>query len=228
MVIGFGGFSRGTSSQITSLVGCALFTTLAVIAARAAAAELARVSGSRFGDAQASLVGLFVTLAGYGLTASVLLVLLEVPLQRLLVSGAVTGVILGIAAQQSLANIVAGLVLLLNRPFRIGDEITIHSGALGGPLQGRVLGVGLTYVRLETEDGMLSLPNAGVLAGAVRLGTLPATDTGTPATGTPATGTPATGTPATGTAATADLPGSGATTAAGHHDAHCEHNPCAR
>ena len=180
-----------------------------MIAARAAAAELARVSGARFGDAQASLVGLFVTLAGYALTASVLLVLLEVPLQRLLVSGAVTGVILGIAAQQSLANIVAGLVLLLNRPFRIGDEITIHSGALGGPLQGRVLGVGLTYVRLDTEEGTLSLPNAGVLASAVRLGTLSATEAVV----------------TTASAAASETPGSDAATSTKDDDAQRENDP---
>lgn len=167
-MVGFGGlFSGGLSAKAVSLVGCAVFTALAVSAVRAAATQLSEVSEARFGDAHASVLGLLVTLLGYGVTASILLVLLEVPVERLLVSGAVTGVILGIAAQQSLANVVAGLVLLLNRPFRLGDHIVVHSGSLGGPLCGQVLGIGLTYVRLATEEGVLSVPNSGVLAAAV-------------------------------------------------------------
>lgn len=167
-MVGFGGlFSGGLSAKAVSLVGCAVFTAFAVSAVRAAAMQLSEVSEARFGDAHASVLGLLVTLLGYGVTASILLVLLEVPVERLLVSGAVTGVILGIAAQQSLANVVAGLVLLLNRPFRLGDHIVVHSGSLGGPLSGQVLGIGLTYVRLATEEGVLCVPNSGVLAAAV-------------------------------------------------------------
>jgi small-conductance mechanosensitive channel len=72
-----------------------------------------------------------------------------------------------VAAQQSLGNVVAGLVLLLNRPFQVGHEITVRSGALAGPYCGRVLSIGLTYVQLGTEDGVVLLPNSGVLAAAV-------------------------------------------------------------
>ena len=106
-------------------------------------------------------------MAGYAAVTLSLLVLLEVPVQRLLVSGAATGIVLGIAAQQSLANVVAGLVLLLNRPFQVGDDITVRSGALAGPYSGRVLSVGLTYVRLDSDEGVLLLPNSGVLASVV-------------------------------------------------------------
>lgn len=185
IVLAYGRLTGDSTAKTISLVGCALFTTLAVLTVRATATEIARISESRFGGAHASVLGLLVTLAGYVLTVSVLLLLLEVPGERLLVSGAATGVILGIAAQQSLANVVAGLVLLLNRPFRIGDEIVIHSGSLGGPHQGRVLGIGLTYVRLHTEAGTLSIPNSGLLASAVGQGTLTDDGTGWPATGEP-------------------------------------------
>ena len=172
-VLGFGGlFSASATEKTVSLLGCAAFTVFAVLAVRAAAAELTALSQTHFGEAHASVLGLIVVFAGYGLTASVLLFLLEVPVERMLVSGAVTGVIFGIAAQQSLGNVVAGLVLLLNRPFRLGDSITVHSGALGGPLQGQVLALGLTYVRLATDEGVLCVPNSGLLAAAVRQGIL--------------------------------------------------------
>jgi small-conductance mechanosensitive channel len=147
--------------------GSIAFVALAVLSVRSAASEVAAVSRARFGDAHASVVALLLTLAGYTATTVSLLVLLNVPVQRLLVSGAVTGVVLGIAAQQSLANVVAGLVLLLNRPFQVGQEITVRSGALAGPYSGRVLSVGLTYVQLDTEEGVVLIPNSGVLASVV-------------------------------------------------------------
>ena len=150
-----------------TLAACAAFVALAVLAVRSATNEVAAISRTRFGAAHASVVALLLTLAGYATVTLILLVLLEVPLQRLLVSGAATGIVLGIAAQQSLANVVAGLVLLLNRPFQAGEDITVRSGGMAGPYYGRVLSVGLTYVRLDTADGVMLLPNSGVLAAVV-------------------------------------------------------------
>jgi len=128
--------------------GCLLFVALAVLAVRSGASEVAAVSRTRFGDAHAAVVALLLTLAGYAATVMSLLVLLQVPVGRLLVSGAVTGVVLGVAAQQSLGNVV-------------------RSGALAGPYTGQVLSIGLTYVQLDTDDGLILLPNSGVLAAAV-------------------------------------------------------------
>jgi small-conductance mechanosensitive channel len=93
--------------------------------------------------------------------------LLSVPIQQLLLGGALTGVIVGIAAQQALGNVFAGLVLLLARPFNVDDAIRIRSGTLGGELLGRVIAVGLTYVTLETADGLLLVPNSVMLASGI-------------------------------------------------------------
>jgi len=81
--------------------------------------------------------------------------------------GALTGVVVGIAAQQSLGNVFVGLVLLLARPFTVGDHIRIRAGALGGEFDGTVRAISLTYVTVDTGDGPLHVPNSGVLAAAV-------------------------------------------------------------
>jgi small-conductance mechanosensitive channel len=78
-------------------------------------------------------------------------------------------VLLGIAAQQSLGNVFSGLVLLFASPFRVGDRVRFRSGALSGPIEGVVVDLSLTYVRLETEEGRVQLPNSQVLASAVML-----------------------------------------------------------
>jgi hypothetical protein len=95
------------------------------------------------------------------------LALLNVPIDQILVGGAVTTIILGIAAQQSLSNVFSGLVLLLSHPFGVGDTVRFRSGALGGPIEGIVTEVGISYVRVETADGPIRLPNSQVLASAV-------------------------------------------------------------
>ncbi len=78
-----------------------------------------------------------------------------------------TTILIGIAAQQALGNIFAGLVLLLSRPFNVGEAIQLRSGAMGGLIEGTVTEIGITYLRLDSADGPMSLPNAQVLAAAV-------------------------------------------------------------
>jgi len=45
--------------------------------------------------------------------------------------------------------------------------LAVRSGALAGPYTGQVLSIGLTYVQLDTDEGVILLPNSGVLAAAV-------------------------------------------------------------
>jgi len=76
-------------------------------------------------------------------------------------------VLLGIAAQQSLSNLFAGLVLVMARPVSVGEQVLLWSGALGGKFRGTVTEIGITYVCLNTTDGPLHLPNSQVLTAAV-------------------------------------------------------------
>ena len=160
-------YGRSVHVKVTAFVCAAAFVILAVLAVRSAAGELSRVITGRAGAAAGAAVRLTILLTGYLLTLLIGLALLAVPVQHLLVGGALTGVLIGIAAQQALGNVFAGLVLLLNRPFTIGDHIRIRSGALGGEFDGTVTGMGLTYVALNTTSGPLQVPNASILAAAV-------------------------------------------------------------
>jgi small-conductance mechanosensitive channel len=143
--------------------GCAVFGLLAV---RSAANEVARLVRVRGGASPANVLRWIITLGGYLIVVVEVITLFGVPIDRLLLSGAITGVIVGIAAQQSLGNAFAGLVLLFSRPFMVGDYITLRSGALGGQYDGEVTAITLMYTRLGTEDGPIFLPNSGVLAAA--------------------------------------------------------------
>lgn len=121
------------------------------------------------GQAHAGVLRYVLVLVGVFLVLTFSLALAHIDVKQLLVSGAVLGVLLGIAAQQSLANLVAGLVLLFARPFRVGDHVRFRAGALSGQIEGMVIDVSLTYVRLDTAEGQVLLPNSQALAAAVVL-----------------------------------------------------------
>jgi small-conductance mechanosensitive channel len=143
-----------------SIAACALFGLIAV---RSTANEVARLVGRSGGIGAANVLRWVITLAGYTIVVIEVISLLGVPLDRLLLSGAVTGVVVGIAAQQSLGNAFAGLVLLFSRPFVVGEYITVRSGALGGQYDGEVTAITVMFTRLLTAEGPVSLPNSGVL-----------------------------------------------------------------
>jgi small-conductance mechanosensitive channel len=126
-----------------------------------------------------------IVLVGSIATLIITLALLKVPVGQLVLGGAVTTILIGIAAQQSLSNVFAGIVLLLSRPFGVGDAVRFQSGALSGQIEGIVTEVGITYVRIDTGDGVLHLPNSQALAAAVGPARQPAEDPARPAAGVP-------------------------------------------
>ena len=95
-----------------------------------------------------------------------LLTVLGVSLDHLLIGAGVAGIILGVAAQQSLGNVFAAVVMLFARPFVVGDNIRIRSGVTG-VMDVQVLGIGLTYVTVMTDDGILRVPNSLLLAAGI-------------------------------------------------------------
>lgn len=165
--IGNGIYSRELHTRLLVIGLAVVFVILGVLAVRSAANEVQRVVRARSGAAAGTTVRLLITLFGYLIILLSVLGVLAVPLGHLLVGGAITGVVVGIAAQQSLGNIFAGLMLLLARPYVIGEQIRVRSGALGGPFEGTVLGMDLLYTTLETDEGLVRLPNSGLLAAAV-------------------------------------------------------------
>lgn len=143
------------------------FVLFGVLSTRNAAEEVARVSHARAGAAAATPLRVVVLLVGYLTVLLAALDLFAVPVGHLLLGGAVTGIILGIAAQQALGNVFAGFVLLIARPYVPGQQVRVVSGALGGRLDGTVSSVGLLYTTLRTDDGPLNLPNSALLAAGI-------------------------------------------------------------
>jgi small-conductance mechanosensitive channel len=141
------------------LIGGVIFVRSFVRAVHAAAAD--RLQGKTKGTP----ISFLMNALGYLIVVLGVLSILQVDPGSLLFGGALTGVMLGIAAQQTIGNFFAGIVLLLVRPFSVGDRVYLK-GALG-EYEGTVTDMTLFYVHVRTERGPVMLPNAGVLASAV-------------------------------------------------------------
>jgi small-conductance mechanosensitive channel len=162
---------RMTGSPVTAdfvaVAGGVVFVVAGLIAIRVFTRGTAKAIEQPLGDARTNTLTLIISILAHIALLLAVLNLLGVRLEGLLLGGAITGVVLGIAAQQTLGNVFAGLVLIVVRPFVVGDEVVLKSGSLGGEYAGRITDMGLFYVDMMTETGPVKLPNAGVLAGAV-------------------------------------------------------------
>jgi small conductance mechanosensitive channel len=83
--------------------------------------------------------------------------------QNLLPAAAASAVILGLAAQQTLGNLFAGIVLLSARPFIVGDRVRLQGGGLAGELEGTVASLGLLHTTFSNGDDAILVPNRTVL-----------------------------------------------------------------
>jgi hypothetical protein len=153
----------GVINQVIAAATAVAFCVFASAATIGLSGKARAVLQPLIGTSHSAVVRYALVLVGAVTTLVVTLVLFSVPVGQLLLGGALTSVFVGIAAQQALSNVFAGLVLLLARPFKVGDSIRLRAGALSGEIGGTVSEIGITYVRLATTDGIVSVPNSQVL-----------------------------------------------------------------
>jgi small-conductance mechanosensitive channel len=80
----------------------------------------------------------------------------------ILASTAVIGLVVGFAAQHTIANMVAGVQLAVSQPFRIGDRIGFEES------EGRVTDITLSYTYVDPGDGSsVVIPNQLLVEGVV-------------------------------------------------------------
>jgi small-conductance mechanosensitive channel len=122
----------------------------------------------RLEPATAGTVGFLVRLATVVLALVVALWVAGVEARTIAIGGAFTAVIVGLAAQQTLGNVIAGIVLLSARPFRVGDVVRLQAGQVAGQLEGTVASLGLLYTTLAKGEDSVMVPNSVVLNAAVQ------------------------------------------------------------
>lgn len=135
------------------------------------ARDIARVLGPallrRLDPGTAGTVGFLLRLVLLIAAFVVALRIVGLPPRALAVGGAATAVVFGLAAQGTIGNLLAGMLLLSVRPFRVGDRVRMQAGALAGEVEGTVSSLGLLYVMLTRGEDNILVPNSVVLQSAI-------------------------------------------------------------
>jgi small-conductance mechanosensitive channel len=98
------------------------------------------------------IIGLYVVIAG----------IIAPPIETVIAISASIGIAVGFASQDILRNIFGGIMIILDRPFQVGDKIQV------GDHYGEVLGIGLRSSQIVTpDDSVVSIPNGELMNRAV-------------------------------------------------------------
>jgi small conductance mechanosensitive channel len=144
-------------SYSLSVVGAVLLLVIGYVVAglveRSISGGLSRIRGFDL-----TLTHFLATTARYAVLLLVLVMVLGqfgVQTASIIATIGAIGLAIALAMQGTLQNIAAGIMLLVLRPFRIGEEVEI------GPVAGTVQEIGLFATRLRREDGVYLLaPNS--------------------------------------------------------------------
>jgi small-conductance mechanosensitive channel len=132
---------------------------------RMARRELPPGAATRYRVLRRSLMGAIIFL---GLLSALLLI----PQVRalaggLLASSAVLALVIGLAAQRTLSNFVAGVMIGLSQPIRLGDRVGVADG------EGIVEEIGLVYTQIRQDDRTrLVIPNELLASDTIRNSTI--------------------------------------------------------
>jgi small-conductance mechanosensitive channel len=155
-------FLHKHSHQLTGILTLVLTVVIAVLADRGVSHWAARADLNPAVDTRVRFLRRLITL-GICLLGVLFALSQFEALNRLaaglLASGAIVAAIVGFAARQTLANLIAGVMLTIAQPLRIGDQVTIQDQS------GVVEDVRLNYTVLRTAEGRrLLIPNERLAA----------------------------------------------------------------
>ena len=135
------------------------------------ARDLGRAIGprllSRSDPGTASTIGFLVQLTTLLVIIVFALRIVDLNPRAIALGGAVTAVVIGLAAQSTLGNVIAGIVLQASRPFRVGERVRMQGGPLGAVVEGTVASQGLIYTTLARGNGTILVPNNSALGATI-------------------------------------------------------------
>lgn len=113
------------------------------------------------------VVDLLNKLSGAIVYATALIIALDVlgvNVMPFIAGAGVMGVAVGFAAKDTLSNLIAGILLIIDRPFEVGDRIEVWSAPAGSASWGDVIDIGLRATRIRTTDNIVVIiPNNEIM-----------------------------------------------------------------
>lgn len=109
-----------------------------------------------------TILNYFLFYAVYLLLVATVLQSIGINISAVIAAAGVAGVAIGFAAQTSLSNIISGVMLVLERSFKVGDLIIVDA------VRGSIESIGLMAMTLKTADNKsIRIPNEQLIKGKV-------------------------------------------------------------
>jgi small-conductance mechanosensitive channel len=100
----------------------------------------------------------------YAIAIILALDILGVNIMPFIAGAGIAGIAIGFAAKDTLSNLIAGVLLILDRPFEVGDRIEVWSAPTGSATWGDVIDIGLRATKIKTTDNIvIVIPNNEIM-----------------------------------------------------------------
>lgn len=110
------------------------------------------------------LLNKFAAVIIYSTAVVLALDLLGINVMPFVAGAGVAGIAVGFAAKDTLSNLIAGVLLIIDRPFEIGDRIEVWSAPQGTATWGDVIDIGLRATKIRTTDHLvIVIPNNEIM-----------------------------------------------------------------
>jgi len=126
--------------------------------------NLADKTETKIDDIIFDLLNKFSGIIIYALAVVLSLDILGVNVMPFIAGAGVIGIAIGFAAKDTLSNLIAGVLLIIDRPFEIGDRIEVWSAPAGSATWGDVIDIGLRATKIQTTDNIIIIvPNNEIM-----------------------------------------------------------------
>lgn len=144
----------------TKIIWAIIFIIIGYLIIRFVVSLLERYA-ERFTNQRITIKGLIPVVKIFGWIIIIVLIIVGVfqpPAATLIAVSASLGIAVGFASQDIIKNIFGGVIILLDRPFMVGDKIEL------GSHYGEVVEIGLRSTRIVTaDDSLVSIPNGELM-----------------------------------------------------------------
>ncbi len=118
----------------------------------------ARLAKGRLSVQSAMLVRKFIRYTGFVVVCLVVFDKLGIDISGLLSAAGIAGIAIGFAAQTSVSNVISGVFLIAEKPFAVGDVLTV------GDVAGTVMSIDFLSIKIQTFDNrFVRIPNETII-----------------------------------------------------------------
>lgn len=126
--------------------------------------NLAKKTSSKIDDIVFDLLKKFSGILIFAVAILLALDMLGINVMPFIAGAGVAGIAIGFAAKDTLSNLIAGVLLIVDRPFEIGDRIEVWSSPADSATWGDVMDIGLRATKIRTTDNIvIVIPNNEIM-----------------------------------------------------------------